>query len=170
MAEATPVGIDLGTTYSCATLPSSGQQSCFNLKSCAGAGSLFLSCLCFWHSSCSSFPLCYASCLLLRLFSSTCLNVPDVSASLLCANWPAVACRCVGVWMHDRVEIIPNDQGNRTTPSYVAFTDTERLCALRLPHLKNVPSPAYSAALVLLRALNLSIYTKRQLFAQALEQ
>jgi len=34
---------------------------------------------------------------------------------------------CVGVWMHDRVEIIPNDQGNRTTPSYAAFTDTERL-------------------------------------------
>ncbi|KAL3825934.1 hypothetical protein ACJIZ3_021963 [Penstemon smallii] len=34
---------------------------------------------------------------------------------------------CVGVWQHDRVEIIPNDQGNRTTPSCVAFRDTERL-------------------------------------------
>ena len=32
---------------------------------------------------------------------------------------------CVAVWQHDKVEIIPNDQGNRTTPSYVAFTDTE---------------------------------------------
>ncbi|KAJ0101214.1 hypothetical protein Patl1_06339 [Pistacia atlantica] len=33
---------------------------------------------------------------------------------------------CVAMWKNDRVEIIANDQGNRTTPSYVAFTDEER--------------------------------------------
>ena len=34
---------------------------------------------------------------------------------------------CVGWWKDNRCEIIANDQGNRTTPSYVAFTETERI-------------------------------------------
>ncbi|KEH25722.1 putative Heat shock protein 70 family [Medicago truncatula] len=34
---------------------------------------------------------------------------------------------CVAVWKNDKVEIIVNDQGNRTTPSYVAFTDSQRM-------------------------------------------
>jgi heat shock 70kDa protein 1/2/6/8 len=34
---------------------------------------------------------------------------------------------CVGIWQNDHVEIIANDQGNRTTPSFVSFTEEERL-------------------------------------------
>lgn len=34
---------------------------------------------------------------------------------------------CVGIQRHGRVEIIANDQGHRITPSWVSFTDDERL-------------------------------------------
>ena len=34
---------------------------------------------------------------------------------------------CVGIWKNGNVDIIANDQGNRTTPSYVAFTDRKGL-------------------------------------------
>ncbi|KAB8083009.1 hypothetical protein EE612_005079 [Oryza sativa] len=37
------------------------------------------------------------------------------------------ACSCVAVWQNGRAEIVTNEHGGRATPSYAAFTDTERL-------------------------------------------
>ena len=45
---------------------------------------------------------------------------------------------CVGIWKNGNVEIISNQQGNRTTPSYVAFTENERLIEIQQNHKQQI--------------------------------
>ena len=62
----------------------------------------------------------------------------------------------VGIWQNDRVEIIANDQGNRTTPSFVAFTNTERLIgdAAKNQAAMNPTNTVYDAKRLLGREYN----------------
>ena len=60
---------------------------------------------------------------------------------------------CVGVWRDTTVEILANDMGQRTTPSYVAFTDEERLVGVgaknQAARLSSIhPHPLYQAPIL----------------------
>jgi heat shock protein 1/8 len=55
------------------------------------------------------------------------LNIGDANGNVAVGINIGSTYSYVGVWQHDRVEVIVDDQGRRATPSYVAFTETERL-------------------------------------------
>merc|ERR1711916_374993 len=69
---------------------------------------------------------------------------------------------CVGVWRNSTCEIIANDQGNRTTPSYVSFTDNERLIgdAAKNQSSSNPSNTVYDAKRLIGREFNDSTVQK----------
>lgn len=69
---------------------------------------------------------------------------------------------CVGVFINDRVEIITNDQGNRTTPSYVAFTESERLIgdAAKNQAARNPTNTIFDAKRLIGRKFNETVVQK----------
>jgi len=74
---------------------------------------------------------------------------------------------CVGVYQNSKVEIIANDQGNRITPSYVAFTETERLVGDAAKHQAavNPKNTVYDAKRLIGRKFNdRTVVTDRKLW------
>lgn len=71
---------------------------------------------------------------------------------------------CVGVWQNGRVEIISNDQGDRTTPSYVAFTEKERLIgtSAKAQSAGNVLNTVYDAKRIIGREYNDPIVSREK--------
>ncbi|CAK4197347.1 unnamed protein product [Aphanomyces euteiches] len=69
---------------------------------------------------------------------------------------------CVGVWKDGQVEIIANSEGNRTTPSWVAFTDSERLIgeAAKLQAASNATNTVFDAKRIIGRSFSDPIVKK----------
>jgi ribosomal protein L28 len=75
----------------------------------------------------SNFSPTSSSCLKLSVSTLAQPTRKHLTQSLYPFHCAYVSFSCVGVWQNDHVEIIANDQGNCTTPSYVSFSDNERL-------------------------------------------
>lgn len=63
---------------------------------------------------------------------------------------------CVGIWQNDRVEIIASDTGSRTVPSWVSFTDDERLVgeAAKSVAANNTKNTVFDAKRLIGRSFN----------------
>ncbi|KAK1391129.1 hypothetical protein POM88_019307 [Heracleum sosnowskyi] len=134
------VGIDLGTTYSCVGIwlhdrveIIANDQGNRTTPSCVAFTETerFIGDAARNQAARNPANTIFGHCLLLLPLISPLLQ-PQLRAKMGNNDGVAVGIdlgttySCIGVWLHDRVEIIANDQGNRTTPSCVAFTETER--------------------------------------------
>jgi hypothetical protein len=70
------------------------------------------------------------------------------------------ACSCVAVWQNGRAEIVTNEHGGRATPSYAAFTDTERLVgdAAKSQASRNPTNTVFGESVVVSPLLRLFAY------------
>lgn len=100
------IGIDLGTTYSCVAV-----------REVAGwlvEGGRGVSLAC---------PSSFQAAFLLSILSLSLLSFHRFKDILIYIPFPFLSLQ---VWQNGRVEICPNDQGNRITPSYVSFTEDDQ--------------------------------------------
>ena len=69
---------------------------------------------------------------------------------------------CVGIWRNGKADIIPDSQGNRIIPSYVSFTNEQRLigAAAKMQITKNIKNTIYDAKRLIGRKFSVLIFKK----------